>query len=253
MLRSISGHAYYKKNENINNNKFYLINCYLTLVKLKNDNLDEIDIDILYQLGLHYENISKIKACGYYKIAANKNHLNSAKGLVALEANFEERTKYIKICAELNDTSSMIRLAEIYDNSKNYKYMAKYYLMAMDNGNFSGLTTLFKYYNINDKYDQLLKIYIKYFKTAGLSITGLIKALNNYFSLNYEVDNELINLIVNTDFGTNDVPVFIKTIKAMASKELNMIKLHFDFAPGSNGFVEAKEHFMDYLQKNKKT
>lgn len=217
--------------------------------------------------------------CNYFKIGSEKNDVMSIIRLEQLSNNEEEKINYLLRASELGSVFSMAQLANKFLASEKYDEMEKYSVMAFDNGNFSVFKKLAKYYynqksfsndvkllklyliyvdNINWEYNKPYTKYetklIKYYNdTLIINIYVLDKILSSVFSSMYDQDdqdiiNEVLNLIINSKFPDDyKLPPTIKLIKKLVGKELDLMKLHFDYQPGSDGFNEAKKHFTDYL------
>lgn len=179
----------------------------------------------------------------YLKCAADKNHPRACFMYAMSNVGLTDKHFYISKAISLGYSPAMVEYGNLELSKNNSVEMEKYYLMAMDNNNFDGWENLKKYYIGNKNYRSLLIMHLKYIKSGKILKHGLINVINEYLTYTENVDNEIINLIINTDFDDVSVPLFVKIIKDMAAKELNLAQLHFENEPGSSSYMNASERF----------
>ena len=74
-------------------------------------------------------------------------------------------TKYVNEFP--NDAGYMNRLGVLYDENKNYSEAEKWYLKAIDNGNFTAISNLAYLYYEKEEYEKAIKYYKEYNKIAN--------------------------------------------------------------------------------------
>lgn len=74
-------------------------------------------------------------------------------------------TKYVNEFP--NDAGYMNRLGVLYDENKNYSEAEKWYLKAIDNGNFTAISNLAYLYYEKEEYEKAIKYYKEYTKIAN--------------------------------------------------------------------------------------
>jgi len=154
--------------------------------------------------------------------------------------------KYYEIATKKNHPDAAYQLAEYQYFARDHENLLKYYEMALESSNNYDLTNLYQYCFNNGKQEDLLKLYQNQKYKNKMSSNALIKALDQYLQkvdMN-EIPGNIIELICDLDLSKIDkVPIYIKTLQTVLTKQLDMLKVHFQYAPNSSGYEEAKKNF----------
>jgi hypothetical protein len=150
--------------------------------------------------------------------------------------------KYYLLGVEKDNIDCIAKLGDYYEKIKDYDNMIKYYTMALKR---------------SDKCFVKLCLHCPYpLKRLQLYITHYIHdkdrhlIINNFNSLSYstnDIDEEaFLNILTSFDFKEDDkLCLSLKILLKTLNKQIDLIDLHFKYAPEGLGFKEAKE---DYLQ-----
>lgn len=88
---------------------------------------------------------------------------------------------------------------------------------------------------------------VKYYR-RGNNVKCLIRCINQLLNNQDEIPNDLFQFILTHDFGDN-VSNNIKIIQSLYKTKIDTIELHFKYQPGADGMAEAKQDFLNQLNK----
>lgn len=128
--------------------------------------IDKDNTDAMNNLGHYYKDIKDYdKMKHYYMMATNKGNSDAMNNLgfyyYDIEKKYKKAVKYFEMALKfgnphnLNYYQSMNNLGCYYFNTKDYKRMKHYYLMAIDKGNICAMKNLSIYYKLIEN-DEIL-------------------------------------------------------------------------------------------------
>lgn len=186
------------------------------------------DAHALYKLAYYAEkkfiSLSDISPISNYVKAAEMGHLLAMKKFILHHSSF----------TRISDAT--LKLIETYT------------LKLFENNMFDSDDCLLNHYLITEQYDKLIDLYNKY--SEKLDIKYCISMLQKYLTNTTLTDlpNNVIECICKLDVDNMDnIPLYIRYIKNILGKELDLLKLHYKYAPTTEGYEEAKKHFIDNL------
>lgn len=189
--------------------------------------------DEMFYLGCYYEldgmineqNNEQLIIKYYYK-AYEKGHTEATYRL-ALQYKNEDSDfiglmiNYLIIASDAGHSGSSGRLAIYYEHiDKDYDQALKYHYKAIKQGNYNNVTTMFK----------------------------LIKFLFNQKKLNMDLFHKILVDPKIDEF----LPAFLQMYKNLYMKQVNILNLHFEYSPdsdglGGEGYLKAKKEFNDIV------
>ena len=216
-------------------------------------NVDKTNLDLIKKM-IELNTKDNVK---YYIMAAD---LGSIYHIVELGNHYKKckdttkMLKYYELGVKQNHPRAAYELAEYqYTTTRDRSNLLKYYEMALEGSLNYDLTNLYQYCFNNDKQEELLKLYQKY--KNKMSSGALIKALDQYLQKveMKDIPGDIIELICELDLNKFEkVPIYIKTLQIALTKQLDMLKVHFQYAPSGSGYEKAKEHFGKLLDETDK-
>lgn len=154
--------------------------------------------------------------------------------------------KYYLMAIKHGSISAMNHLACHYDhNENNYELAKEYYLMAINHGNIHALYNLGHYYVINEgSYEKQFRLFYEY--NDMVSRKELMKSIVKMFKSS--VSDETLELFMKIKFNDDDnIPYIIRAFQKVLNKNIDLLHLHFQYAPSSVGEQKAKQHFLRLL------
>ena len=200
---------------------------------------------VKYYISINDET-NMIKYCQIGIDLGNGSVASNLGGYYYEKRNFREALKYFLKAFELDGYCAAYNLSFCYDTLGDYDNMKKYALMMIKHGNFNYPDAL-----LNNP-ENILEMFIankELFddKNHIKSLLILLEQLINNNGLN----NDLIAIIkyINIKyflqyFGTHKL---LYSYKKLLDEQINLIDLHFNYAPDGKGCNKAKEDFLTRL------
>ena len=208
------------------------------------------DSNAMNNLGIYYGGIeSKYKkAINYFLMAVQRGNLNAMHNLAIYyetNMNYAEAKRYYLMAVDNGRKESILYLVDIYTKIKKYKKAEKYIKMAIDNNCEDAFNKSFRFYEnvLKDKV-KLLKFCTKYHKQiAREKIIDMIKFYWDSMS-NPELAEYIVKLLLIFEFLASDnIPLSLRIFSKKLHYKIKIIRLHFEFAINSQGYIIAKEDF----------
>jgi TPR repeat protein len=229
---------------------YYNIKEYENMMKYYLMAIDKGNVVSMNLLGLFYY---KIKDYGnmmkYYLMAIDKGYILSMNNLGKYYyniKNYENMVKYYLMAIDKRHVKTMFNLGWYYHEIKDYENMEKYYLMAIKPQNNNPfivfiLNKLIKYYNESNNTVKLIKLY----KLIN-NEEKLIPLLVSLLSEKNELTNDILDIILN--LKSEKLPIGLKMLRNTIRHNINIIDLHFNYMPGSDGHNDALEDYKKYVK-----
>lgn len=199
----------------------------------------------------NYENMAK-----YYSMAIENGYYKMACWLgwhYEEITNYDKMQKYYSIAAENGDATAMNNLGMYYHDIQDYANMMKYYLMAIEKGNHMSMYNLAIYYESKKDDENAIKYYLMLLRDEKITKEIYTDTISNLYYLITDENNRLelhhyIQIIENTNHNT-----YLKIIKKnkpllllynIYKQKIDLLELPFKYAPGSDGFIDAKNDFV---------
>lgn len=202
-----------------------------------------------YLINKDYENM---KNCWLRGIAQNSisSLLNLATYYYLETEEQDNITKYLSLASAAGDISAMSRLSFYYSKIGEHGNALTYFLLA-----FNEILLKKEGYGLKhwreDEYD--LKHWTKRFLTFEVLFNDdrfakqIVKLLNKLISKN-SFDGNIIKIIKIIDIKYFDNSnLLLLSYKKMLDNQINLIDLHFNYAPTGQGCADAKEDFLSRL------
>ena len=218
------------------------------------------NVDAAYKLAQHYQSdLAFSLADTYYKIAINGNHKKSLYDMIDmyLKCNmFNKENKYCVMVAENGYEPAMIALADIYYKDDIHKTlsqindMLKYYLQLCSKRNFTRFKNLCDIYIQTAKYKELMELYAKY--PDEFSKNDVITILIKYLESSTNISEEIVHIIGKLNLeNVKNVPIYLRLLNKTLGKQMDLLEMHFKYAPNTEGYNKAKADFIGLLNDGK--
>lgn len=222
---------YYEKYNNFNLAKKYF------LIALEHYSIDKILDDTPSDSIWHLHKIITIEENG---------DLDAVRELVNYywDDNAEERENFYLMAAEKGDCLAMHWLAGYYSKKDERKLMAKYCMMAINNGHEDAFKIFSKERHCFSDEDTkiIFTCMIKYNKYDGLKDDTLLE-----FFLHKFTKDELEMISNKSPKELEKSPHIIKLLNKSLNSNIDNISLHFEYSMEGKGFKEAKEDFINNI------
>lgn len=236
--------------------ELYYIGLYYNYVKVNPELMKKYylmaiergDLEAMNDLGYYYHfrefNPELMKK--YYLMAIERGYSDSMNNLGhyydITEVNIELMMQYYLMAIDRGNSLAMFNLGHYYQHTeKNPELMKKYYLMAIEKGDSDAMYNLTEYYtnNFDCQYTEAILYFykIKNYETW-------INSWEKVFCKNLNVTPELIEHLTNIeDEHVQMLPKFIQSYTKLAKEKIDILELHFKYAPGAVGYEECKINF----------
>lgn len=275
------GNYHYKNNKIID-----AVNCYARAISLGSKNTNIMN----FLGNYYEKKLSSDNAKYYHRLAADRGHIKSMLWYAKLQqacGNTRYMNYYDDIINHSGfnslDKETLEELSCIYYEFKNIsawikcekiliekghktsidlaryfvKYdkleAEKYFQKSIEEGNKDGAIELHNLY-MSLTYctiDNILYLY-KYINILGE--TRIVQLIDKYFQKASSMENitgDLINVLCDIDLTkANKAPVYIQLLQKSYKSKLDLLEIHFKYAPTSEGYNEAKKNFMQLLKDN---
>jgi tetratricopeptide (TPR) repeat protein len=151
--------------------------------------------------------------------------------------------KYYLMAIEKGNVTSMNNLGKYYYKIKDYENMEKYYLMVikkLQNNKPMILNRLIEYYNKSDNTVKLIKLY-----ELINNEEKMIPLLVSLLSEKNELPEDILDIILN--LKSEKLPIGLQMLRNTIRHNIDIIDLHFNYMPGSNGNKKALEDYKTYV------
>ena len=217
--------------------------------------IEKCDHNAMHNLGYYYENVEKdySQMKRYYLMAIELGYsmsmLNLGNYYQYTEKNPELMKRYYLMGIERGDSTAMVELGRYYNYpEKNPELMKRYLLMAMENGNLAPIHCLSAHYaiNFNSEYSEALPYFYKY-----LPIKKWVEAVNLIYFRNLDITPELIDHLTNVkDEHLEMLPKFVQWAVKTVKEKIDILEVHFKYAPGAEGYEECKNDFYNSISNS---
>lgn len=164
-----------------------------------------------------------------------------------VEKDYELMKKYYIMGANMGDSYCMYKLGDHFRHvEEDYELMKKYYFMGLNEDIDKDVIYSLKEYYDYEYYDNnnnkiplvdKLTFYFKYVK----------KCPDNININSFHIDKSILELLIETDLtqiGISDTHI-LSVMKKLLTDKIDLIDLHFNYQPGSDGCAKAKQDFWD--------
>lgn len=240
----------------------------------------------MHNLGVFYSDKGKFDlAIQYFQMASDHGYIDSIMNLAhyyhKIKINYDLAKMYYLLAIGKGHVSAMFGLGQLYSEEKNYDLMKEYYLMAIDGGNTSAMInygiyyeTVEKNYNLAKKYflmafnhgydkENIFDKYLKYCENESdyIALIPCIIKTNKYdfirrsIKVDYALHHykltveDLEILITKKEEELHNAPNFIKLIYKLLIGKINLIRQHYEYAIGMEGFRAARFNFEGETKK----
>lgn len=216
---------------------------------------DDVSGMVKNYYGIYYKSIgdhdSMIK--NYLEAAdlGNKNSMNNMGFYYHSTGDFENMKKYYLMAVELGDPFAMSNLGYYYYTIGDYDNMIKYYLMEVEQDSTKSIEEML----INNKNYQEFKInfilalfqHHKNIFDKQEYVEAILFHIEQHFDKK-DINDKLLEIITYVDIKhfANCSKLLLLT-KKLLNEKINLIDLHFRYAPTSKGCQEAKADFLERL------
>lgn len=233
------------------------------------DELNDEDTSHIYVKYLHNVFKDNMNSCIYAHYAFYQQ----------IKKNYNETIKYYLLAIDLGNVNVIVKLGQYYRMIKDYGNMKKYLLMAIEKRSTAATVDLINYYADIKDYNNMKKYYfIGIENNANMTFDGLLqyifdfKDYDTFYKLfeikpslfddeeyihkiieiaEKSVDNEksieILNYINIQHFQVGKVSPIVILCKKLLNKKIELLDLHFKYAPESNGYLQAKKDFIQQL------
>ena len=167
----------------------------------------------------------------------------------------ENMKKYYLMAIDLGNQGAMNNLGHWYQPKGDEENMKKYFIMAVEHGSSEALNYLGLWYyqrkeykniiELSDVYQGVQKVQDENVAKFGMTLQ---KSIDKILSGSTIIPPETIKILIDLDMNKFKVEhVGLSLIQKIYRKKIDMIELHFDYAPNGKGMNEAKEDFLQHL------
>lgn len=211
------------------------------------------NVNAMNNLAYYYITIEKDydEAIKYYKLAIDHGNVNAMHSLAyyykTIENDYESAIKYYKLAIDHGDVRSMYTIAHYYEIiEKDIAEAIKYYKLAVDNGHKYSFTKLVNHYeNVEKDSEKLFKLLIKHKTlTTKEKISEAIMKMSQC-----DVSQDTLEIFADTDI--DEIPglsSFVRGYHKLLNESVDLINLHFEYAPKGKGAKEAKQDFINRIK-----
>ena len=177
------------------------------------------------------------------------------------------------------NADAMCRLGNYYYNIKDYENMMKFYLMAIKLENKVSMYNMgFYYHKIRNNHEKANLYFMMSYKAGDIvslpyiekyfeskkDYVGLVCLLKNEPNCQKELiikylelflqdshlhqnHTEILDIIANLDFTNHKISNGLSLLSQTLKSKIDLLDLHFKYAPDADGYKEAKEEFYSLL------
>lgn len=164
------------------------------------------------------------------------------------EGKFYDMEKYYLAAIEMGNNDAMNNLGDYYYSAGDMENAIRYYSLAVENGNDIAVRNMGVYYQDLEDWDNMLVYYLKSIKKkdkiAIYYLKNIIRSdklnFKHYIKMIEELDYDIYSEVFQDNQG---LLLLYKTYKS----KIDMIELPFKYSPDNEGFIEAKEDFVQNL------
>ena len=206
-------------------------------------------------LAIHYDKIKNYKKMKHYYLMAIKyGHYDAMNNYGVycgdVKKDYVNAVKYYLMAIEYDVVNAMFNLGNYYEIiEKNNKRAERYYLMAIDHGCVDSFNILIKCEHYKQNRLKKTELYIKYYSmtTRKKIICNIEKLWNSVLSS--EQTKCFVKILLSYDFISDDnIPTSLTVFINLLKQKIKLIKLHFDYAIDSKGYVNAKQNFTNLIK-----
>ena len=156
--------------------------------------------------------------------------------------DYNNMIKYFLMAIDNGDVYSMNNLGGYYYEIKDYENMEKYYLMAIKSQNTNPmiLNRLIDYYNESNNTIKLIKLY-----ELINNEEKMIPLLVSLLSEKNELPEDILDIILN--LKSEKLPIGLQMLRNTIRHNIDIIDLHFNYKPESNGHKDALNDYKKYV------
>jgi len=226
----------------------------ITFLKDNNNITSTYILGLIYEKNKEYDEMKK-----NYEICINNKYFKPLLRLCNYYAKLKNKNmalKYYNIGIKHNPSKYAVMLGEFYGyRLKDYDNMLKYHKLALESGNIDALKSLSKFIPYTKNKSQitdyiLLSHEYKYYTSIFFDYFGELLIGNK------DLHPDIIDIIIDIDLDNLDknikVPSCIYLIKKIYNQKIDILKLHFDYQPGQEGYNSAKQDFIENIKNYKK-
>jgi hypothetical protein len=232
-----------------------------------NDDIIKIH-DCLYN-DIICDNVSDIVNLYYgFYYNCKKDHLNTIKYYELAMINIKQAVWNIACCyqtkkdyvnmikyhminiEQCNNEHSMYQLGKYYNKINDYSNSMKYYLLAAKNGHIKSINEVVIHCSKNKIIEPFILLYQQNYFITWVSLDEKLFLINTIASFlkNKLISRDLVNIIADIDIsGCDHIDPLFKLVKNLLSAKVDLIDLHFNYSPDSDGCKKAKNDFMNRL------
>ena len=229
------GRFYIDYNRNVEKMKYYYE------LAIENGNTGALN-----DLALYYEEINDFEMMKYYyELAIEQGSETAMYNLgkyYECKGNDEMAKKYYGMASEKGHSKSMFRLGIWYFYKGNHVLMKKYYGMAIEKGHDTAKEQLKRYYvHFFSGDEELMEGLMFFYKHSFIDEWNKMCIL----AITENINNEVLikHLFKVSKSNKYTIPPILLTFIKLAQKNIDILDLHFKYAPSADGYEEAKKEF----------
>ena len=199
-------------------------------------------------IGLWYKtqgDIPNMKT--YYEMAiehGNDTAMTNLGHLYNTRGDIPNMKKYYEMAIEHGNTTAMTSLGHWYKTQGDIPNMKKYYELAIEHGNDAAMLNLGYWYETRKTYKEIIELCK--FPSFASSNPDMVKDAIMHAS---SITLELLPILVQLDNEILKCPL-LGLVQQLYASKIELIDLHFKYAPTATGCLLAKQDFMTRLTSN---
>ena len=234
--------VYYESINDIKNMKKYFMMA-----------IDQGDSTAMNNFAVYYESINDIKNMKkYYMMAIDQGDSTAMNNFAFYFGEIKDvnnMKKYYTMAIENDHLISMNNLARFYYLNKEYEKSLQLYMQAVSKGNndmFNDVLKCIKKCNSLSQFIDWWKYQVKYDNDKNINDNDVIIDVIIHFIDNKIVNDELFDIFVKLTLAPSTKYIY-QLFQTLLRSKIELIKLHYDYAPGQNGYESAKQHFINNI------
>ena len=160
------------------------------------------------------------------------------------QGDLSNMKKYYELAIEHGNTTAMNNLGHWYKTQGDIPNMKKYYELAIEHGNDAAMLNLGYWYETRKMYKEIIELCK--FPSFASSNPDMVKDAIMHAS---SITLELLPILVQLDNEILKCPL-LGLVQQLYASKIELIDLHFKYAPTATGCLLAKQDFMTRLTSN---
>lgn len=174
-----------------------------------------------------------------------------------IDVNKKKAFKYLLIAANLGSGISAVTIGHMYRDGEsideNIDKAIEYYMKAHKDGEFDGTDEAIYWLEAKNRWYELAQVCLdanmcytrgKFRNCLRKIITQSDFDLENFYKI---IKHDNFHLMFDE---WNPMPEICNVIKNLVESKINLMEMHFNYAPNAEGFLDAKADFFGNMNKN---